>query len=68
MAKRLLSLLISGILLATVTPAFANLPQQVAGQKLPSLSPVLERSMPTVVNIYGKGRVQRHLDPFARPP
>ncbi|MBB71555.1 MAG: hypothetical protein CMF50_04090 [Legionellales bacterium] len=68
MAKRLLSLLISGILLATVTPAFANLPQQVAGQKLPSLSPVLERSMPAVVNIYGKGRVQRHLDPFARPP
>lgn len=37
-------------------PAWANLPDQVNNQKVPSLAPMLQKIMPGVVNIFATGR------------
>ncbi len=59
------------LLLLAPFGAFAQLPEMVDGQKLPTLAPLLERVTPAVVNIATRGRVtvQQHPlldDPFFR--
>lgn len=47
-------------------PAVAALPTAVAGQPLPSLAPMLERVMPSVVSVHTKQRVR--VSPFGNDP
>ncbi len=58
------------LLLLLPAPAKAVLPAAVDGQPLPSLAPVLEQVVPSVVNIYTETRVQVRSpfmdDPFFR--
>ena len=50
--------------------AHAGLPAEVDGEPLPSLAPMLERTVPTVVNLATRGRVVEQSplfdDPFFR--
>lgn len=48
--------------------AYAGLPGYVEGQALPSLSPMLERSMPAVVNISTTKNIQHRESPLLRDP
>jgi serine protease DegQ len=57
-------LLFAGILSA---PAFAALPAEVAGEPMPSLAPMLERTTTAVVNVASKTRVQVR-NPFFDDP
>ena len=50
--NRLLSVLCSMALSLVVTQGQASVPVKVSGQRLPSLAPMLEKVMPSVVNIY----------------
>ena len=52
---------------ASVLPAAASLPASVAGQPLPSLAPMLEKTMPAVVSINTK-QVVRVRNPFFDDP
>ena len=58
------------ILLATATfnTVHAGLPFAVNGQSLPSLAPMLEKSMPAVVNISTTKNVQMKENPLLRDP
>ena len=49
-------------------PTHAALPLQVDGENLPSLSPMLERSMPAVVNISTSTNVNRQENPLMNDP
>ena len=51
-------------------PAVAgSLPASVEGQALPSLAPMLKKTMPSVVSVYTTQRVQvRQRNPFADDP
>ena len=57
---QLLPMLLCCILGATVPGTFASaaIPTAVDGEPLPSLAPMLERVLPSVVNIYTEGRVR----------
>ena len=46
----------------------AQLPDAVDGEALPSLAPMLERTMPAVVNIATTGRVQLRENPLFQDP
>jgi Do/DeqQ family serine protease len=59
--------LLSG-LLAVSTPSWAALPLAVDGQSLPSLSPMLKRVTPGVVNISTKTQIQQAEHPLMRDP
>ncbi len=48
--------------------ALAALPPAVNGQTLPSLSPMLKRVMPSVVNISSQGQTVTAQNPFNEPP
>lgn len=63
------SWLLAGALAVGLMPAagMAALPDQVQGQPVPSLAPMLERVIPAVVNISAEGRV-RVQDPFFDDP
>ncbi len=50
------------------TPAVAALPLEIEGQHLPSLAPMLERSMPAVVNISTTTNIQMQENPLLRDP
>jgi serine protease DegQ len=52
---------------ATGLPAMASLPAAVAGQPVPSLAPMLERTMPAVVSVNTK-QVVRVRNPFFDDP
>lgn len=52
---------------STVFSAHAALPIEINGQKLPSLAPMLEKTIPGVVNIATQGTVQVR-DPFFEDP
>lgn len=64
--SRLLLTLTFGFL--TVTQVSAGLPVAVEGQPLPSLSPILERSMPAVVNISTSTNIQVRENPLMQDP
>ncbi|KAB7627345.1 DegQ family serine endoprotease [Alkalilimnicola sp. S0819] len=49
-------------------PATAALPQQVDGQTLPTLAPMLERVTPAVVNIATSGKVRIRQNPLLQDP
>lgn len=49
-------------------PAMAALPQSAAGTPLPSLAPMLERTMPAVVNISTTTNVKMRENPLLRDP
>ncbi|WP_404358462.1 DegQ family serine endoprotease [Methylotuvimicrobium sp. KM1] len=51
-----------------VTQVSAGLPVAVEGQPLPSLSPILERSMPAVVNISTSTNIQVRENPLLQDP
>ncbi len=48
--------------------SYAGLPVNVGGQALPSLAPMLERSMPAVVNISTTKNIQHRDSPLLRDP
>jgi serine protease Do/serine protease DegQ len=48
--------------------SIAGLPGYVNGQSLPSLAPMLERSMPAVVNISTTKNIQLRENPLLRDP
>jgi Do/DeqQ family serine protease len=65
-----LTILFSLLLLGAVSSASATLSQAVDGEPLPSLAPMLERTIPAVVNLSTRGRVVEQSplfdDPFFR--
>jgi Do/DeqQ family serine protease len=61
-------ILILVVLLLSVRAAGAALPASVDGEPLPSLAPVLESVMPSVVNVHTRTRVQVRTSPFFDDP
>jgi len=59
---------LAAVLLAAVAPAGAALPLSVDGQSLPSLSPMLKRVTPGVVNISTKTQIHQAEHPLMRDP
>lgn len=59
-------LLLSALLFAGATAA--ALPAAVDGQPLPTLAPVIEKVMPSVVNVHTRTRVQVRSSPFFDDP
>ena len=55
-------------LLSVSTPSWSALPLAVDGQSLPSLSPMLKRVTPGVVNISTKTQIQQAEHPLMRDP
>ncbi|MCA1799106.1 MAG: DegQ family serine endoprotease [Xanthomonadaceae bacterium] len=51
-----------------VAPAAAQLPVAVDGEALPSLAPMLQRTVPAVVNISTRGTVQTQRNPMFNDP
>lgn len=49
-------------------PAMASLPTEVNGKPLPTLAPMLEKTMPGVVNIATRGRVRVQNNPLLEDP
>ena len=47
---------------------YGGLPASIDGEPLPSLAPMLEQVLPSVVNIATRGRVQVQQNPFDRDP
>lgn len=74
--KTTLSLLVSAVLVCssiyTIQPAYAEIPVSKLEGDVPSLAPILEGSMPAVVNIAAKSKSQMQVmegfpDPFQDP-
>jgi len=65
---RTLSIALFTLLLLTSIPARAGLPVDVNGTKLPSLSPILKKSSPAVVNIFTRSTVQLQQNPLLNDP
>ena len=63
----LLAALMAGLLMISST-AQAALPLAVDGQSMPSLSPMLKRVTPGVVNISTKTQIQQAEHPLMRDP
>ena len=61
--KTTLRLIYSGLLVLIATPGFAQLPDSVDGELMPSLAPLVERVTPAVVNIRVSQTVTRN-SPF----
>lgn len=61
-------LFITFLSICTSTPATAALPAYVEGQALPSLAPMLERSMPAVVNISTSTNITISENPLMQDP
>ncbi len=66
-ARRLPALL-ALLALVTASTAGAALPLAVDGAPLPSLAPMLERTVPAVVNISTRTEVRRELSPLLQDP
>ena len=54
--------------LAGAQAAPAAIPEQVAGQSVPSLAPMLEKVTPAVVNVATEGRIQLQQNPLFADP
>ncbi|MGR9013004.1 MAG: DegQ family serine endoprotease [Gammaproteobacteria bacterium] len=69
-AKQLLFIIITflSVYFCTTAIAQANLPPYVEGQPLPSLAPMLERSMPAVVNISTSTNITVNENPLMQDP
>jgi serine protease Do/serine protease DegQ len=65
-SKNVFLLLLLGSFFSTYS--FAGLPGYVEGHALPSLAPMLERSMPAVVNISTTKNIQQRESPLLRDP
>ena len=68
MKKRLLLLSLLPVYLAVAPLCRAELPLYANGQPLPSLAPMLERSMPAVVNISTSTNIQVNDNPLLQDP
>jgi serine protease Do/serine protease DegQ len=66
--KRLLFVTFLPVYFCIVLPAQAGLPPYVEGQALPSLAPMLERSMPAVVNISTSTNITVSENPLMQDP
>ncbi|WP_373054394.1 trypsin-like peptidase domain-containing protein, partial [Thioalkalivibrio sp.] len=66
--RRLIPLLILAMAVLEAAPATAQLPAAVDGQPLPSLAPMLERTIPGVVNIATRARVVESASPLFDDP
>lgn len=66
--RRLVPFLIFLFALVGAGPAAAQLPAEVDGQSLPSLAPMLERTIPGVVNIATRARVVEPVSPLFDDP
>ncbi len=60
--------LLIAVYLSGFNASYAGLPVNVNGQALPSLAPMLEKSMPAVVNISTTKNVQQRDNPLLRDP
>jgi len=67
-SQQRLSITFLSIYFALSSIAQAELPPYVAGQPLPSLAPMLERSMPAVVNISTSTNIQVGQNPLMQDP
>lgn len=69
-AKQLLFIIITflPVYFCTTSVARANLPPYIEGQQLPSLAPMLERSMPAVVNISTSTNIMVNENPLLQDP
>lgn len=65
--KRLLPILLAGVALSAPV-AYAAWPESVESTPLPSLAPVLKRSMPAVVNISTTAEIEVAQHPLMRDP
>ncbi|WP_077728857.1 DegQ family serine endoprotease [Methylocaldum sp. 14B] len=65
--RRLLPLFLAGLLLF-LNAAYAAWPTSVDGQPLPSLSPMLKKATPAVVNISTRTQIQEAEHPLLRDP
>ncbi|MDP3839887.1 MAG: Do family serine endopeptidase, partial [Methylococcales bacterium] len=69
LVKQLLLMTLLPVSLCLHTPSFATgLPTAVDGQPMPSLAPMLERSMPAVVNISTSTNIQIQENPLMQDP
>ena len=66
--QRFLTPIFSICLFITLTVSAAGLPPYVDGQPLPSLAPMLEHSMPAVVNISTSTNIQVNENPLMQDP
>lgn len=66
--KQLLLLSLLPVCFALSSTAQATFPPSVAGQPLPSLAPMLERSMPAVVNISTSTQIEVAENPLMQDP
>lgn len=68
LVKQLLSVSLFSASLCLSAPTLATLPDMVNGQPLPSLAPMLERSMPAVVNISTSTNIEMAQHPLMQDP
>ena len=68
LARWLMTGLLAGLLAAVAHNVVASLPPAVDGQALPSLAPMLESVLPSVVNISTEGKVTVRRNPFQADP
>ena len=66
--KLCITLIIKGGLIISFNSSAAGLPPFTEGQALPSLAPMLERSMPAVVNISTSTNIQVNENPLMQDP
>jgi serine protease DegQ len=64
--RTILLLILSSLLVST--PALAHLPTAVDGEPLPSLAPMLERTVPAVVNVSTRALVVESVSPLFDDP
>jgi serine protease DegQ len=64
--RTILLLMLSSLLVST--PALAHLPAAVDGEPLPSLAPMLERTVPAVVNVSTRALVVESVSPLFDDP
>lgn len=67
--RRSIKFLFLFLFFSLFTPLYAGvLPTEINGKAMPSLAPMLQRVMPSIVNVTAKGRIDENTDTFSKPP
>lgn len=66
--KQVFSIIFACLLFGPINNSYAGLPTSIDGQSLPSLAPILERSMPAVVNISTTKLMSGRVNPLMQDP
>ena len=61
-------ILVAGLAVSATATALAAMPQEIDGEKIPSLAPMIERVQPAVVNIATRGHVDVRHHPLLDDP